>query len=132
MAGPELGTVAEGIEPDDATRRHWLSPTSTPCPWTGASCRKTVPSRRQPPESELGRGATHRFNRDPSFPARNVALYGAAAELLRGMGVPVLVIDAGGASPAAASEQITSAALAGVGNSHYRGPSNPSQRATPA
>jgi dTMP kinase len=78
------------------------------------------------------RGATHRFNRDPSFPARESALYGEAAELLRGMGVPVLVIDTGSATPKAVAEQITAAAL-GLGNVHHLDSATaPTQGATPA
>ncbi|MFD7550679.1 dTMP kinase [Streptomyces sp. NPDC059816] len=64
------------------------------------------------------RGATHRFNRDPSFPARESALYGEAAELLRGMGVPVLVIDTVRATPEETVERIATAAL-GLGNVHH-------------
>ncbi|MYY11075.1 dTMP kinase [Streptomyces sp. SID4919] len=79
------------------------------------------------------RGATHRFNRDVSFPAREVARYEDVAELLRGMSVPVLVLDTGAASPAAIAEQIASATL-GLGNvsTHLGSAPASTQGATPA
>jgi dTMP kinase len=80
------------------------------------------------------RGATHRFNRDPSFPARETALYGEAVELLRGMGVPVLVIHTDSTPPTSVAEQIASAALGGLGNvtHHLDSSPSPTQGATPA
>ncbi|MEU2248154.1 dTMP kinase [Streptomyces sp. NPDC019224] len=79
------------------------------------------------------RGATHRFNRDASFPAREVALYDRAAELLRAMGVPVLVLDTGAASPTVIAEQIASAAF-GLGSvsNHLNSAPASTQGATPA
>jgi dTMP kinase len=78
------------------------------------------------------RGATHRFNRDPSFPARETALYGEAAQVLRSMDVPVLVIDTDSATPEAVAQQITTAAL-GLGNVHHLNPPpHRTQGATPA
>jgi len=52
------------------------------------------------------RGATHRFNRDPSAPARETALYAGAVATLDGMDVPVLTIDTGTAAPPAVAASI--------------------------
>lgn len=45
------------------------------------------------------RGATHRFNRDPDFPARETTLYDETVGILRGMGVSVLVVDTSSTPP---------------------------------
>ncbi|NBM17720.1 dTMP kinase [Streptomyces sp. GC420] len=55
------------------------------------------------------RGAHHRFERDPGIPAREVALYERAADTLRGMGVPVLVVDTTTATPSEAAARIADA-----------------------
>lgn len=79
------------------------------------------------------RGATHRFNRDPSFPARESALYDEAVDLLRAMGVPVLVLDTDTAPPAAIAEQIASAALSlGSVSTHLDSAPASTQGAAPA
>ncbi len=77
------------------------------------------------------RGATHRFNRDAGFPARETALYEEAVSILRGMGVPVLVIDNGRAGPAVVAGQIADAALGGIGRVPRQPGSAPTQGATP-
>ncbi|SEO55408.1 dTMP kinase [Actinacidiphila rubida] len=52
------------------------------------------------------RGATHRFNRDPSAPDRETALYAEAVEMLWSMNVPVLTIDTGTSAPDAVAALI--------------------------
>ncbi|WP_171113646.1 MULTISPECIES: dTMP kinase [unclassified Streptomyces] len=68
------------------------------------------------------RGAHHRFERDPSVPTRELALYEQAAETLRGMNVPVLVLDTGSVTPSEAAAQIASSLVRHPGNV---GPSDP-------
>ncbi|MET9445961.1 dTMP kinase [Streptomyces cinerochromogenes] len=68
------------------------------------------------------RGAHHRFERDPAIPARELALYEQAAETLRGMNVPVLVLDTGTATPSEGAAQIVSSLVRHPGNV---GPSDP-------
>lgn len=77
------------------------------------------------------RGATHRFNRDASFPARETALYEEAVSILRGMGVPVLVVDTDTATPTAVAQQIATAALSGLDRVPRQLRSAPRQGATP-
>lgn len=73
------------------------------------------------------RGATHRFNRDPSFPARETALYAEAVEILGDMNVPVLSVDTGTASP-----QDVAVSIAGRIGGTARVPQQPpTQGATP-
>lgn len=55
------------------------------------------------------RGAHHRFERDPEVPAREAGLYRHAEQILRGLGVPVLVVDTTHTTPSDAAEQIASA-----------------------
>jgi dTMP kinase len=62
------------------------------------------------------RGATHRFNRAPDFPARESALYEEVVVMLRSMGVPVLVIDTGAAPTGVIAQQIAAHAATGLGS----------------
>jgi dTMP kinase len=62
------------------------------------------------------RGATHRFNRAPDFPARESALYAEVVVILRGMGVPVLVVDTGAAPAGVVAERIAACTPAGLGS----------------
>jgi dTMP kinase len=62
------------------------------------------------------RGATHRFNRAPNFPARESALYAEVVVILRDMGVPVLVVDTSTAPAGVIAEQMASYAPAGIGS----------------
>ncbi|QOV37003.1 dTMP kinase [Streptomyces ferrugineus] len=68
------------------------------------------------------RGAHHRFERDPGIPARELALYEQAARTLRGMDVPVLVLDTGNTTPSEAAAQIASSLARRPGSV---GPSDP-------
>jgi dTMP kinase len=62
------------------------------------------------------RGATHRFNRAPDFPARESARYAEVVVILRGMGVPVLVVDTSTAPAGVIAERIAAYAPAGLGS----------------
>jgi dTMP kinase len=62
------------------------------------------------------RGATHRFNRAPDFPARESTRYEEAVVILRTMGVPVLVVDTSTAPAGVVAEQIAAHAPAGLGS----------------
>lgn len=62
------------------------------------------------------RGATHHFNRAPDFPARESALYAEAAVTLRGLGVPVLVVDTSTAPAGVIAEQIAAYAPGRLGS----------------
>ncbi|MEE4546543.1 dTMP kinase [Streptomyces sp. V4-01] len=62
------------------------------------------------------RGATHRFNRTPDFPARESALYAEVVAILRGMGVPVIVADTSTAPAGVIAEQIAACVPAGLGS----------------
>ncbi|ALF00168.1 thymidylate kinase [Streptomyces sp. SPB78] len=53
-----------------------------------------------------GRGAHHRFERDPSIPAREVELYRHAAAVLERMGVPVVSVNTDTATPREAAARI--------------------------
>jgi dTMP kinase len=77
------------------------------------------------------RGATHRFNRDPDFPARETALYEEAVLILRGMGVSVLVVDTGSAPPDAVAERIAAFSISGLGRVPDQLPSAHTQGAPP-
>jgi dTMP kinase len=62
------------------------------------------------------RGATHRFNRARDFPARESARYAEVAVVLRGMGVPVLVVETRTAPAGVIAQQIAAYAPAGLGS----------------
>ncbi|GAA2618740.1 hypothetical protein GCM10009863_35850 [Streptomyces axinellae] len=53
-----------------------------------------------------GRGAHHRFEQDPSIPAREVELYRHAADVLERMGVPAVSVNTSAATPAEAAARI--------------------------
>ncbi|MEU3193258.1 dTMP kinase [Streptomyces sp. NPDC006992] len=53
-----------------------------------------------------GRGAHHRFERDPGIPAREVELYRHAAGVLERMGVPVVILNTSAATPAETAARI--------------------------
>lgn len=55
------------------------------------------------------RGVRHRFHLDPTGPAREVSLYAEAARALMSMGVHVLVLDAGDATPTEVAARIADA-----------------------
>jgi dTMP kinase len=77
------------------------------------------------------RGATHRFHRDSSFPARETALYRETVSVLRGMGGSVLVVDTGSAPPAEVARRIATAAFGGLDKVPRHPGSPPTQGATP-
>lgn len=62
------------------------------------------------------RGAHHRFERDPEAPTREVELYGRAVQTLRGMGVPVLVVNTSDITPLDAATGIAAAVRASPGS----------------
>ncbi|WP_405583212.1 hypothetical protein [Streptomyces sp. NBC_01190] len=62
------------------------------------------------------RGAAHRFNRTPDFPARESALYAEVVVILRGMGVPLLVIGTTTALAGVIAERIAAYVTAGLGS----------------
>ncbi|WP_431980091.1 dTMP kinase [Streptomyces qinglanensis] len=66
-----------------------------------------------------GRGTHHRFERDPSIPAREVELYRHAADVLERMGVPVVSVNTSAATPTEAAARILASlgpVLASVGD----------------
>lgn len=78
------------------------------------------------------RGATHRFNRAPDFPARESALYAEVVVILRDMGVPVLVADTSTAPAGVIVERIASYAPARLGSVAPDRESAPTQGAPPS
>lgn len=62
-------------------------------------------------ERLAGRGARHRFHRDPSFPAREVALYGEAQRTLEARGVSTVVVESSNCGPEEVARRIAEVAL---------------------
>ncbi|MFC4035674.1 dTMP kinase [Streptomyces polygonati] len=78
------------------------------------------------------RGATHRFNRDPEAPTRETALYKEAVSILRGMGVRVLMVDTGVASPKEVAERIAGFVISDLGTVPQQPDSARRQGASPS
>lgn len=77
------------------------------------------------------RGAHHRFERDPGIPAREAALYLRAEQTMRGLGVPVLVVDTTQATPSNTAERIASALRAVPGSVATGRPTAPARPLNP-